>query len=56
MKRREKSEFQEHCCCRQVVCNLVGLTGDCIFEVMISHSSNKLKEFMTLLFELKISW
>lgn len=56
MKRREKSELQEHCCCRQVICNLMGLTGGCIFEVMISHSNNKLKEFMTRLFELKISW
>lgn len=33
-----------------------GLTGGCISEVMISHSSNKLKEFMTLRIELKISW
>lgn len=45
MKRREKSELQEHCCCRQ---------GGCIFQVMISQSNNKLKEFMTLCTELKI--
>lgn len=56
MERREKSELQEHCCCRQFICNLMGLTGGCIFEVMISHSNNKLKYFMTLHIELKISW
>lgn len=56
MERREKSELQEHCCCRQPICNLMGLTESCIFEVMISHSINKLKYFMTLHIELKISW
>lgn len=56
MERREKSKLQEHCCCRQLICDLMSLTEGCISEVMISHSNNKLKEFMTLGTEFKISW
>lgn len=32
----------------------MGLTGGCIFEMMISHSNSKLKELMTLHIELKL--
>lgn len=30
MERREKSKLQELCCCRQLICDLMDVTGGCL--------------------------